>query len=177
LNASSETWKLGSQAVQVSHLEKRFWPEVEFTKGDMLRYYGQIAPVALPYFKDRPVTLRGRTLSSSQSSHQQPSATRSRSGLTMPRVARSSATPISASPRSAAIAMAMPRHSPCSLPPQRMAARPGQTSRSHPLATTPSIPGRGSDGLAARSAPTAMGWSTSSPTSSPSVCQVRVLTS
>jgi bifunctional non-homologous end joining protein LigD len=58
LNASSETWQLGSQTVQVSHLEKRFWPEVEFTKGDMLRYYGQIASVALPYFKDRPVTLR-----------------------------------------------------------------------------------------------------------------------
>src|SRR5690242_10097622 len=58
LNASSETWQLGSQTVQVSHLEKRFWPEVEFTKGDMLRYYGQISSVALPYFKDRPVTLR-----------------------------------------------------------------------------------------------------------------------
>jgi bifunctional non-homologous end joining protein LigD len=58
MNTSSETWQLGSQAVQVSHLEKRYWPEVEFTKGDMLRYYQQIASVALPYFKDRPVTLR-----------------------------------------------------------------------------------------------------------------------
>jgi bifunctional non-homologous end joining protein LigD len=58
MKASSETWQLGSQAVQVSHLEKRYWPEVEFTKGDMLHYYQQIASVALPYFKDRPVTLR-----------------------------------------------------------------------------------------------------------------------
>src|SRR5215471_6141907 len=56
LNTSVETWQLGSQAVQVSHLEKRYWPE--FTKGDMLHYYRQIAPVLLPYFKDRPVTLR-----------------------------------------------------------------------------------------------------------------------
>jgi bifunctional non-homologous end joining protein LigD len=31
---------------------------VKFTKGDMLHYYRQIAPVVLPYFKDRPVTLR-----------------------------------------------------------------------------------------------------------------------
>jgi bifunctional non-homologous end joining protein LigD len=31
---------------------------VKFTKGDMLHYYRQIAHVALPYFKDRPVTLR-----------------------------------------------------------------------------------------------------------------------
>src|SRR5207247_5491696 len=28
------------------------------TQGDMLRYYQQIAHTALPYFKDRPVTLR-----------------------------------------------------------------------------------------------------------------------
>ncbi len=58
MNASSETWQLGSQTVQVSHLEKRYWQQVEFTKGDMLHYYQQIASVALPYFKDRPVTLR-----------------------------------------------------------------------------------------------------------------------
>ena len=58
MNASSEMWHLGSQAVQVSHLEKRYWQQVEFTKGDMLHYYQQIASVALPYFKDRPVTLR-----------------------------------------------------------------------------------------------------------------------
>jgi len=58
MNASSETWQLGSQAVQVSHLDKIYWPQVKFTKGDMLDYYRQIAPVMLPYFKDRPVTLR-----------------------------------------------------------------------------------------------------------------------
>jgi len=28
------------------------------TKGDLLRYYQQIAYTAPPYFKDRPVTLR-----------------------------------------------------------------------------------------------------------------------
>ncbi len=58
LNASSETWQLGSQSVQVAHLEKPYWPETGFTKGDMLHYYRQIASVALPHFKDRPVTLR-----------------------------------------------------------------------------------------------------------------------
>jgi hypothetical protein len=36
MNASSETWQPGSQAVQVSHLDKFYWPQVEFTKGDML---------------------------------------------------------------------------------------------------------------------------------------------
>ena len=58
MNASSETWQPGNQAVQVSHLEKIYWPQMGFTKGDLLQYYRQIAPVALPYLKDRPVTLR-----------------------------------------------------------------------------------------------------------------------
>ena len=58
MNTPSDVWELSGQAVKVSHLEKLYWPEVEFTKGDMLQYYQQIAPVALPYFKDRPVTLR-----------------------------------------------------------------------------------------------------------------------
>src|ERR1051326_5714420 len=55
---SSETWQLGDQSVQVTHLEKVYWPQAGFTKGDLLLYYRQIAPVALPYLKDRPVTLR-----------------------------------------------------------------------------------------------------------------------
>ena len=58
MSASSETCQLGSQTVKVSHLEKRYWPTMGMTKGDLLRYYQQIAYTALPYFKDRPVTLR-----------------------------------------------------------------------------------------------------------------------
>ncbi len=58
MNASSETWQLGNQSVQVTHLEKVYWPQTGFTKGDVLHYYQQIAPVVLPYLKDRPVTLR-----------------------------------------------------------------------------------------------------------------------
>ena len=58
MNASSETWQLGDQAIQVSHLEKVYWPQTGFTKGDLLRYYRQIAPVVLSHLKDRPVTLR-----------------------------------------------------------------------------------------------------------------------
>ena len=58
MNVSSETWQLGNQAVQVSHLEKVYWPQTGFTKGELLDYYRQIAPVLLPYLKDRPVTLR-----------------------------------------------------------------------------------------------------------------------
>ncbi len=58
MNTSSEIWQLGSKALRVSHLEKLYWPQAGVTKGEMLQYYRQVALVLLPYFKDRPVTLR-----------------------------------------------------------------------------------------------------------------------
>ena len=58
MNTSSEAWQLGNQVIQVSHLEKVYWPQTGYTKGELLEYYRQIAPVLLPYLKDRPVTLR-----------------------------------------------------------------------------------------------------------------------
>jgi bifunctional non-homologous end joining protein LigD len=58
MNASAETWHLDNQTVQVTHLEKVYWPQTGFTKGEVLEYYRQIAPVLLTYLKDRPVTLR-----------------------------------------------------------------------------------------------------------------------
>ena len=58
MKASSDTWRLGDQSVQVTHLENVYWPQAGFTKGDLLGYYRQIAPVVLPHLKDRPVTLR-----------------------------------------------------------------------------------------------------------------------
>ena len=58
MNTSAETWHLDNQTVQVTHLEKVYWPKTGFTKGEVLEYYRQIALVLLPYLKDRPVTLR-----------------------------------------------------------------------------------------------------------------------
>ena len=58
MNTASEVWQVEGHDLQVSHLAKLFWPEAGFTKQDMLRYYLRIAPVALPHFRDRPVTLR-----------------------------------------------------------------------------------------------------------------------
>jgi bifunctional non-homologous end joining protein LigD len=52
--------KAGVQSVDVvfTHPDKPYWPEDGLTKGDMLAYYEAMSPVMLPYFKDRPVTLR-----------------------------------------------------------------------------------------------------------------------
>jgi len=52
------SWKLEGHEVTVTHQDKVFWEEKGFTKGDMLEYYRTMAPIMLPYFRDRPVTLR-----------------------------------------------------------------------------------------------------------------------
>lgn len=49
MNTSSETWQPGGQSVQLSHLEKVYWPQTGFAKGDLLRHYRQIAPVLLEH--------------------------------------------------------------------------------------------------------------------------------
>jgi len=43
--------------VKLSNLEKVFWPEEGYTKGDLIEYYRVISPWLLPYLKDRPVVL------------------------------------------------------------------------------------------------------------------------
>ncbi len=43
--------------VKFSNLDKVFWPEEKYTKGDLIEYYRSLAPWLLPYLKDRPVVL------------------------------------------------------------------------------------------------------------------------
>jgi bifunctional non-homologous end joining protein LigD len=43
--------------VSFSNLEKVFFPATGFTKGDLIRYYVDVAPVLVPHFYQRPVTL------------------------------------------------------------------------------------------------------------------------
>jgi bifunctional non-homologous end joining protein LigD len=44
--------------VEFTNLDKVFWPERGYTKGDLIRYYLEIAPHILPHLADRPITLR-----------------------------------------------------------------------------------------------------------------------
>lgn len=44
--------------VPLSHMDKVYWPEEGYTKGDMLRYYYQVRDTILPYLQDRPLILR-----------------------------------------------------------------------------------------------------------------------
>jgi bifunctional non-homologous end joining protein LigD len=44
--------------VRFSNLDKLFWPEEGITKGDLLRYYRDVAPALLPHLRDRPFTMK-----------------------------------------------------------------------------------------------------------------------
>jgi bifunctional non-homologous end joining protein LigD len=48
--------KHGKRELRLSNLDKEFWPE-GITKGDLLAYYRDIAPVLVPHLKDRPFTM------------------------------------------------------------------------------------------------------------------------
>ena len=59
LNPSEETQvkKINGHDLKFTNLSKIFWPDVKGTKRDMLNYYYQVAPIMLPYLKDRPMSL------------------------------------------------------------------------------------------------------------------------
>ncbi len=48
----------GKRELKLSNLDKVFWPDEGITKGDLLRYYREIAPVLVPHLKDRPYTMK-----------------------------------------------------------------------------------------------------------------------
>ncbi len=50
--------KVGSRELTLSNLDKVMYPEVGFTKGQVIDYYTRIAPVLLPHLKGRPLTLK-----------------------------------------------------------------------------------------------------------------------
>jgi bifunctional non-homologous end joining protein LigD len=42
----------------LTNLDKVFWPEEGYTKGDLLEYYKNVAPLILPYLTDRPESMK-----------------------------------------------------------------------------------------------------------------------
>lgn len=59
LNPSEETQVriINGHELKFTNLSKIFWPEIKGTKRDMINYYYQVAPIILPYLKDRPMSL------------------------------------------------------------------------------------------------------------------------
>jgi bifunctional non-homologous end joining protein LigD len=48
----------GGISLEVSNLNKRLWPLLGITKGQLLRYYVVVAPYLLPVLEDRPLVMR-----------------------------------------------------------------------------------------------------------------------
>jgi bifunctional non-homologous end joining protein LigD len=55
---SSEVVRKGRRTLELSNLDKVFWPDEEITKGDLIEYYREAAPVLVPHLKNRPFTMR-----------------------------------------------------------------------------------------------------------------------
>jgi len=49
--------RVGEKEVKLTHLDKVYWPDDGFTKGDLIDYYAAMAPYILPHLKDRPLSL------------------------------------------------------------------------------------------------------------------------
>src|ERR671918_1586808 len=49
--------ELDTRTLRLSNLDKVFWPEEDYTKGDLLAYYYNAADLILPYLHERPLTM------------------------------------------------------------------------------------------------------------------------
>jgi bifunctional non-homologous end joining protein LigD len=47
----------GGVTVQLSHMDKVFFPDDDLRKGDLIDYYRMVAPRMLPYLRDRPIVM------------------------------------------------------------------------------------------------------------------------
>jgi bifunctional non-homologous end joining protein LigD len=56
--ASKQTLDVNGARVDVTNLDKIFYPKAGFTKGDVIDYYVRVSPVLLPHLKQRPITLK-----------------------------------------------------------------------------------------------------------------------
>jgi len=50
-------WQIGGRTVHLTNLDKLLFPEDRYSKRDLIRYYVQIAPVMIPYFSRRPLSM------------------------------------------------------------------------------------------------------------------------
>jgi bifunctional non-homologous end joining protein LigD len=50
--------EVDGRRLSLSNLDKVMYPEVGFTKGEVIDFYTRVAPVLLPHLRDRPLTLK-----------------------------------------------------------------------------------------------------------------------
>jgi bifunctional non-homologous end joining protein LigD len=50
--------ELDGRTLRLTNLDKVLYPSAGFTKGDLIRFYMDVAPALLPHLRDRPLTLK-----------------------------------------------------------------------------------------------------------------------
>ena len=55
-----DTWwvDVDGRELRLSNLDKPYWPDEGYTKGDLVAYYFNVAPLILPTSKGRPLTMK-----------------------------------------------------------------------------------------------------------------------
>ena len=56
-NGRAEAHSKTVGGLTLTNLDKPFWPEKHYTKGDLIEYYASVSDVMLPYLKGRPQSL------------------------------------------------------------------------------------------------------------------------
>jgi bifunctional non-homologous end joining protein LigD len=57
-DADSAIVTVGGREVHVTNLRKPFWPDLGITKGALIQYYVDVAPVLLPHIRDRAMVMK-----------------------------------------------------------------------------------------------------------------------
>ena len=50
-------WEIGGRTVHLTNLDKLLFPEDRYSKRDLIRYYVQVAPVMVPHYSERPLSM------------------------------------------------------------------------------------------------------------------------
>jgi bifunctional non-homologous end joining protein LigD len=57
-SAGSATIEVDAREVRLTNLDKPFWPDLGITKGDLIKYYADVAPLLLPHIRDRAMVMK-----------------------------------------------------------------------------------------------------------------------
>src|SRR5258708_11954831 len=56
--SGSATVRVAGKDVKLTNLDKPFWPELGVTKGDLIQYYADVAPLLLPHIRGRAMVMK-----------------------------------------------------------------------------------------------------------------------
>jgi len=56
-DAKDKTIIVNNRKLELSNINKIYWPDEKITKGQLIQYYESMADYILPYLKDRPLSL------------------------------------------------------------------------------------------------------------------------